>query len=601
MKLAKCCLFIGLFFVGYTLWAQDLCETDGNIAIFTNYDGGYLNIDINEDIPDLKIGIASYEPTAVSFFGMYVDNITEIHYAGYEPTEPGNYHCDDALGFASVNAPEGIPVTILNYPSVTLSSTFGNNNGISGADNCINDAPTGGNNTAEQVVDYFLNVFSGSSLLFIKTQYSCYCTPMDLSVPATCCQENALPVGDGIFLGEIELCETTTTIDGTYPGALSYLWSNGATSPSITVNSEGPYDVTVTLDCGVIVNSANVISCQPPPCDSGIFSIDLVDFLDLCDGANPTINIISEEAESYLWQDGSTEPSYTILSPGVYSVTVTDGLGCTASDDMTVNYSSPPVVDLGGAISLCQGETTTLDATTPDGANYTWQDGSNDATLLVEVAGTYTVTVSSAIGCTASSSVVVNYNAPLSVGIGSTNLCEDDTLTIELAGLGTDFLWQDGSTAESYEILNGGDYLLTVTDDNSCTTSTSFTITTISCPEEPIDTTTIPEPPLPPIDTTDVVIDNTLRTAVPNAFSPNDDGVNDIFRVITNQNIDNYQLLIYNRWGQEVFASSIVNDGWDGTYKAERSSVGQYVYYITYTNTDTEELVELKGLLILIR
>src|ERR1044071_5551941 len=70
--------------------AQVFCHTNGNVAIYSNYDGGYLNIDIDQNIPDLKIGITTYEKCEVHFSGPYVSNISQVIYAGYNGN---NDHC----------------------------------------------------------------------------------------------------------------------------------------------------------------------------------------------------------------------------------------------------------------------------------------------------------------------------------------------------------------------------------------------------------------------------------------------------------------------------------------------------------------------------
>ncbi|HMX04187.1 MAG TPA: hypothetical protein PKE14_05920, partial [Chitinophagales bacterium] len=67
-----------------SLKAQGVCNPAGNVIIYSNYDGGNMTINIDENIPDLHIGICSYESINVTFTGAYVDNITEVLYAGYD-------------------------------------------------------------------------------------------------------------------------------------------------------------------------------------------------------------------------------------------------------------------------------------------------------------------------------------------------------------------------------------------------------------------------------------------------------------------------------------------------------------------------------------
>jgi gliding motility-associated-like protein len=76
---------------------------------------------------------------------------------------------------------------------------------------------------------------------------------------------------------------------------------------------------------------------------------------------------------------------------------------------------------------------------------------------------------------------------------------------------------------------------------------------------------------------------------VPNAFTPNGDGRNDVLKGFTNCPLDEYQLQIYNRFGEKVFESSAVNKGWDGTLRGEKVSTGVFVYFVRFKNSSNEK------------
>ena len=93
----------------------------------------------------------------------------------------------------------------------------------------------------------------------------------------------------------------------------------------------------------------------------------------LCPGATLLLDA-SGPGLGYLWQDGSTTATLLVSTAGPYSVTVTDGNGCTTSDAVNVGYVSPSAIDLGPDTTICAGTPLTLDATQP-GASYLWSTG----------------------------------------------------------------------------------------------------------------------------------------------------------------------------------------------------------------------------------
>jgi gliding motility-associated-like protein len=88
---------------------------------------------------------------------------------------------------------------------------------------------------------------------------------------------------------------------------------------------------------------------------------------------------------------------------------------------------------------------------------------------------------------------------------------------------------------------------------------------------------------------------------IPNAFTPNGDGMNDAFLPILSGNTITKSLSVFNRWGQEVFFTTSPHSGWDGTFKGDPESMGVFVYYFTGTNTETGKVIEKKGNVFLIR
>jgi gliding motility-associated-like protein len=136
-----------------------------------------------------------------------------------------------------------------------------------------------------------------------------------------------------------------------------------------------------------------------------------------------------------------------------------------------------------------------------------------------------------------------------------TVICDGGPIHLD-AGNNNKFQWQDGSTDRTYTITAPGSYAVTVTNSIGCKASDTL-----------------------------LVVENCIdELLVPTAFSPNGDGINDLFGAIAVGPISQYHLRIYNRWGEEVFSSDLLKDRWDGTYKLRDQPMGVYVYAIAYVN-----------------
>lgn len=175
---------------GTQLMAQNFCDTTANIIIYSNYDGGTLNIDVDQNIPNLKIGVTSYENVHINISGTYSANVTEVRYAGYNGT---NNHCGFANGTTITGAQPGTD-TIILYPSAGYSNSNGYSMIICNY-SCDNTTNQGGCNTPDQLVYYYTHAFNGT-LRYHYTQYGCWsATPYAVSAGGNCC---IMPVTTGI-------------------------------------------------------------------------------------------------------------------------------------------------------------------------------------------------------------------------------------------------------------------------------------------------------------------------------------------------------------------------------------------------------------------
>ena len=193
---------------------------------------------------------------------------------------------------------------------------------------------------------------------------------------------------------------------------------------------------------------------------------------------------ISGSGHTYLWQDGSTQPSLTVTSSGLYSVTVTDSNGCSQVDSIQVNLgnSQVNVNAIATSTMVCAGSGVIL---TGSGAlSYSWDNGVQDGVLFVPTATqTYTVTGFDSAGCSAMDSITVTVlpNPTVSANASSLVVCQGDPVTLTGSGAST-YIWNNG-------VVNGvpfvptitQDYILKSIDANGCFAYDTITVTVDTC------------------------------------------------------------------------------------------------------------------------
>lgn len=189
-----------LLFVASIVVAQN-CSPGGNIAIFANYDGGILNINCDVNIPNLKIGVVTYEWTQINISGPFAGNVTEVLYAGFNAQ---NAHCGIGNQPTSVTGVSPAIVNILFAPPATIGDPNGNNSIICGY--TCNNAGQGGCNTSQQIVSYFTSTMGGS-LYSYTTQYGCWSGSQALSDGICCGTANpSVPVTVNLSASDPIVC-----------------------------------------------------------------------------------------------------------------------------------------------------------------------------------------------------------------------------------------------------------------------------------------------------------------------------------------------------------------------------------------------------------
>lgn len=247
------------------------------------------------------------------------------------------------------------------------------------------------------------------------------------------------------IFGATSFCEGESTVLDAGTGYASYLWSNGATSQMITVNTNGNYTINVT-DVNGCSGSDNVVVTvfqNPNPVIAGSSTF--------CSGSSTTLD--AGNFASYLWSTGETTSTIIVITSGTYSVETQDQNGCdgTASIDVTESSSITPVVS--GDQAFCSGSSTILNAGTGFDT-YLWSDGTTNQTIEISSAGDYGVTVSGGQGCSGETTVsIMEITPPVATLLNNTSTCNT------VAG---------GSVLNLYDLVLSGDINGTWEDaDNS--------------------------------------------------------------------------------------------------------------------------------------
>lgn len=280
---------------------------------------------------------------------------------------------------------------------------------------------------------------------------------------------NPLPVAS--VTESVEIChgqQAQLVADATT--GCTYTWSTGSHQGTTYVTEPGVYQVTVTNanQCSRVYPSVVVVHELPVISVNGETNI--------CQGQSATLTVTG--ATSYSWSTGevSSEISVSPISNTTYSVTGTDGNGCSNTVQKVVTVEELPVVQILGERTLCQGQSTVLTAT--GASTYQWGTGSTSQSIMVSpnVSTNYTVTAYSASGCSAITSAAVTVNVlPSIIFSGNTTICQGQSTTIVVTG-GNNYVWSTGATTNSINVTEPGVYKVNVTNSLNCMRSDSVTI-----------------------------------------------------------------------------------------------------------------------------
>lgn len=305
-------------------------------------------------------------------------------------------------------------------------------------------------------------------------------------------------------------------------------------------------------------------------------------------GGDPVVLSVTGNATTYFWNDGvsnfSTATSVTV-SPIVtttYVVVGSNPQGCKVRDTVTLNVNPGIFPGLVTNPITCHGEHDGMLSYNITGGtgtlNITWTPPVGASPLTNLGPGTYTLTVTDGIGCVYDTVITISEPPAITISAAVTQpstYSASNGSAIATAGGGVPpytYSWNTTPPTNDSALLNvpSGTYIVTVTDATGCTDTAHIKIPNLSA-----------------------------FIYVPNAFSPNGDGVNDGFHAFT-FNLTSFHMRIYDRWGEVIFETNDVNESWNGKYKDLDQDIGVYVWVIDANDADGSPISK-SGNLTLIR
>lgn len=502
------------------VYAQQICHPTGNLMVYSNYEGGLINVVVDQNIPNLKIGVCTYDAVEVNFSGPFVGNITGVIYAGFNGSN--NTNCGTTIPTTAFSGlPLGVTPVIhgAEQGNIAEATHYGTTdqfiniplvNCMVGADADPNTGEAcvssneGGANSSEQIVNYFLSEFGAGTELFAHyTFYECFNNETHtISSGGNCCLETPItdpnPIyqlggGHNLIQDEvIQLCNgsVTITIDypilyqpPTYPG---YTWSNGITGATATFTTPGMYIVTGGDYCHYTSDTYLTDTIIITPC------FELLD-TSICAGECVPLQVTGQLANivDYLWSTGETTPSITVCpaTNTTYQLQITDVLGTTYNLSASVTVNAIPTVAISSTdTTICFGDAVTL---VGNGAtSYLWSNGISNSTITVYPLFDqgYTV-IGNSNGCLDTASLFIQVS-PL---MTETAIITDETCFIGDDGSVTPtvtggispytYVWSNGSTQPTLTNVSAGDYQVLIEDAFGCSIMGNYTI---QVPQPPV-------------------------------------------------------------------------------------------------------------------
>jgi len=518
---------------------------------------------------------------AISTSGVYSLNL--VGGSGFVTDLCGNVALPGSITFTLNCSPPG-PCTgsTLAASSVSTQAICGNNNGS------VNVTTTGGvpaytylwNNAQTNATA--TNLSPGTYTVIVTDANNCSITrtvsvtqPTALTASVTTRNASCL-ASNGMVMASAS--------GGT--AGYTYSWSNGQSAATITGLAAGNYSVIISDSNGCTLSQAAIVASGTSSVTATVTSTQAS-----CTANNGTSTVTPGGGTSpytYSWSNGQSAQTATGLSAGSYSVLITDANGCTFNQSAAVTSNNPVTVSVSSTQTGCSVNNGSATANQTGGTaphTYSWSNGQAAQTATGLAAGTYSVTVTDANGCTKTQNVSVTQTpGPVANVIASPfTIARGSSMSFNATG-GSTYVWSPPTGLSCITCANPiatpyvtTKYCVTVMDAGGCSDDTCITI--------------------------QVILDCSSETLyLPNAFSPNDDGENDLLQAYigTVECIQTFRLAIYNRWGENIFETTDPLTTWDGTHRGKKENTAVFVFYLEATLSSGEQISK-KGSLWLLR
>ncbi|MBI2966919.1 MAG: gliding motility-associated C-terminal domain-containing protein [Bacteroidetes bacterium] len=406
---------------------------------------------------------------------------------------PGNYSVETADATGCITT---VSFTINGAPLLTFSDTTINNitcNGL--CDGSVSVTPSGGTppytylwSPGGETISSVTGLCAGTYGITVTDANGCTLSvsglqvtePLPLSVTGT---ENE-PTCNGYCDGDL----TALVSGGTPP--YTYVWSTGGSTSSINLLCAGIYSLTLTDGNGCTLSGSDTVF-DPGPVTIDSFVRIMPSCAGTCDGIVTVYASGGSGSYSYSWSSGGTSSTESGLCDGTYTVTVTDDNGC-GSISGPVPLTDPSAIGINiTSVNIACGGACTGQATVNAGGgsppySFLWSAGAQtDQTITGLCAGTYTVTITDANGCTGANSKVITANTPLSITLLTNNpssclICDGVVQVVANGGVPPySYQWNDpaSQTTETATALCASTYNVTATDDSNCTAVLTIIVT----------------------------------------------------------------------------------------------------------------------------
>ncbi|GAB3702315.1 hypothetical protein GCM10027592_31600 [Spirosoma flavus] len=300
------------------------------------------------------------------------------------------------------------------------------------------------------------------------------------STATTSVSANQNPPTVSISPSSATLTCTNPVVSLSAVGTGTYRWSTGATTSAISATAGGLYSVTLTGANGCSSTAtASVTADQTPP----TVSISPTSATLSC--ANPVVSLSAVGVGTYRWSTGATTSAISVSTAATYSVTLTGTNGCSSTATASVTADqTPPSVSISPASATLSCATSSVSLSAVGAGTYRWSTGATTQIISATVAGTYSVTLTGANGCssTAMASVSADQTSPsVSISPASATLsCTTSSVSLSAVGNGT-YRWSTGATTSAISVSVAGSYSLTLTGANGCSATTSASVSYQNC------------------------------------------------------------------------------------------------------------------------